>query len=358
MKDTLLTSYTYHLPDELIAARPLSKRDDSRLLVYNQQANSINHKQFFDLCEVLPANSLLVLNESLVFPSRIFAKKISGGKAEFMILSLIPSSEGSYKVMIGCSRKKHIGDRFLLPNSVEAIITGINCDGTFFARFENLSMGLEEYLKEHGNIPIPTYIRDGVSDCSDKEQYQTVFAKNIGSVAAPTAGLHFTKELLDSLLKKNIDISYVTLHVGMGTFAPVKSENILDHKMHHEEFFIDSNNWKKILLAKQSGKKIFCVGTTALRTLESIWQNITIEKFEANKVYQTDIFLYPGKEILSIDGLITNFHLPKSTLLMLVSSIIGREKLLQIYEQAIKERYRFYSYGDAMLILRKCRSCL
>ena len=350
--DLLLSSYNYELPPELIADRPASKRDESRLLVYKMSDQSITHTTFKDLPQYLPKESLLLLNQTKVFACRLFGKKESGGKAELFFLSLEARSDGSYPCLIKCSGKKRKGDLFLVGNEEEAIevrLLEATKEGDFWV---TLSLPLEEVLEKFGKIPIPPYIRKGESDSKDHEDYQTVFAKNSGSVAAPTAGLHFTDEVFKKLDDRSIERSFVTLHVGRGTFAPVKEEHLKNHKMHTETYYFDEKNREKIVKAQEMGKKIFCVGTTSLRALESAIDEKGSLAVEPERLYSTDIFLHPGVRVQSIEGLITNFHLPESTLLMLVSSLIGREKTLELYREAVRLGYRFFSYGDAMLILR------
>lgn len=342
-EDLLLSSYHYDLPEELIAQRPAA---ESRLLVYKMATDEIIHETFSNIGNYLPKDSLLVFNRSKVFPSRMLGKKASGGAAELFLLSLARNEDGAYPALIKTTSKKKIGTKFFFPQNLEAEIVAIYPDGTFGVTF-NVE-DVRAYLYEHAKIPIPPYIRKGESDEADREQYQTVYAKEEGSVAAPTAGLHFKKDLLAKLEEKGIETASVTLHVGIGTFRPVKTENILDHQMHSENFFFDSENEAKIQRARAEKRKIFAVGTTTLRTLESSFG----KNLRPNEMYSTNIFLHPGVEIKSIDGLLTNFHLPESSLLMLVSALIGRNKTLELYEIAIKERYRFFSYGDAMLIIR------
>jgi len=342
--DLTLSNYDFDLPKELVASRPIAGRHNSKLLVYKVKSGEIIHEHFYNLANYLPEDSLLVLNQSKVFPCRLIGKKPTGGKCEIFLLESYPNSNGEYKSLIKTSSKKSVGDEFFFEDELVAKIERID-EGNFYISFnrENLA----EYLNEYAKIPIPPYIRNGESDELDKSDYQTVFAKNIGSVAAPTAGLHFTEDVFKSLQEKNIERAYVTLHVGLGTFAPVKTDNLQDHKMHSENYFIDTENRERIL----SNKAIFAVGTTSLRVLESSHNGENFD-IEANEIKETDIFLHPGVDVHSINGLITNFHLPKSTLLMLVSSLIGREKTLELYKEAIANEYRFFSYGDSMLILR------
>ncbi len=350
--DLLLSSYNYELPAELIADRPAFKRDESRLLVYKMSDQSITHTNFKDLPQFLPKESLLLLNQTKVFACRLFGKKESGGKAELFFLSLESRSDGSYPCLIKCSGKKKTGDLFFVGSEehpVQVRLLETTEDGDFWV---TLSSPLEEVLENFGKIPIPPYIRKGESDSKDHKDYQTVFAKDSGSVAAPTAGLHFTDAVFQKLDERSIEKAFVTLHVGRGTFAPVKEEHLKNHKMHTETYYFDEENRERVIKAQNQGKKIFCVGTTSLRALESAIDEKGALSVEPGQLYKTDIFLHPGVRVQSIEGLITNFHLPESTLLMLVSSLIGREKTLELYREAVRLGYRFFSYGDAMLILR------
>ncbi|MBK25300.1 MAG: tRNA preQ1(34) S-adenosylmethionine ribosyltransferase-isomerase QueA [Halobacteriovorax sp.] len=343
-EDLKLEAYDYELPEELIASRPASERQNSKLLFFDEELSEVQHKNFYEIEDLLPAGTTLVLNQSKVFPCRIFGKKSTGAKAEFFVLSLLKEEQG-YPVLIKTGGKKRIGDKFIFNEEFVARINAIG-EGTFYIEFDNKTTA-EDVLKKIGSVPLPPYIRNGVSDESDLEDYQTVFAKELGSVAAPTAGLHFTAELLEKLKNKGVDIAFVTLHVGLGTFLPVKSELITEHSMHSEKYHVDEQDLQKI----KNAKKLVAVGTTSLRVLESMGEDII-----AGKEYSTDIFLYPGKEVKSIDGLITNFHLPKSSLIMLVSSLIGRKKTIELYKKAVEKKYRFFSYGDSMFIKRKGRS--
>ncbi|MFL5783158.1 MAG: tRNA preQ1(34) S-adenosylmethionine ribosyltransferase-isomerase QueA [Bacteriovoracaceae bacterium] len=343
MNDYQLSSYDYDLPPELIAERPVPDRHSSRLLVYNEGTGEVTHSTFRDLANFLPAHSTLIFNRSRVFPCRLLGKKMTGGEAEVFLLTVHPKN-GTYEALIRTTGKKKVGDTFHF-GELSARIEEINPQSTFQVSFNVSESGLVDVLEKIGKVPIPPYIRDGESDEEDKRTYQTVYAKETGSVAAPTAGLHFSPELLKDLENKGHTLASVTLHVGMGTFAKIKVDNILEHKMHEEVYTIDAENLSRI---KSATFKI-AVGTTSLRTLESYERS-------GNASDATSIFLHPGVEVKSIDALITNFHLPKSSLLMLVSALIGREKTLELYQIAVKEKYRFYSYGDGMLILRKPRA--
>lgn len=348
-QDLRTASYEYDLPAELIAERALDKRDESRLLVYNEATGEVENSQFKHLANYLSENHHLVLNQSKVFPCRFYAQKPTGGKVEVFILSLIPI-DGMYEVMLRSSGKKNLGDEYSCDD-LTFTISKITED-KFFVKINKSHDEFIQKLDKLGNIPIPPYIRDGIADEKDKEQYQTVYAKELGSVAAPTAGLHFTDDVFKSLTNKGVHKSFVTLHVGVGTFKPVKDENILEHKMHSEIFEIEKEQLQKINDHKDH---LIAVGTTSLRVLESLWEKNAFKEMQNS---DTDIFLYPGVPVASIQGLITNFHLPKSTLIMLVSSLIGREKTLELYNLAVKEKYRFFSYGDSMLILRDPKKVL
>lgn len=347
--DTLVSSYHFELPPELIAQRPISSEDraQSRLLIYKSSTDEIIHEKFCNIGKYLPAETTLVFNQSKVFPSRLLGKKESGGKAELLFLSIDADENGQYPCLIRTTSKKHIGSQYFFADGFKVELSELGIDGTFKVKInlpEKYS-SLMEYLEKNALIPIPPYIRKGESDEADRTDYQTIYSKHVGSVAAPTAGLHFTHGLMNELRASGVKDAYVTLHVGLGTFRPVSVENIKDHIMHEEQYFIDAENLAKI----RSAKNVFAVGTTSLRVLES---SLRVFDFQADQNYSTDIFLHPGVEVKSIAGLITNFHLPESTLLMLVSSLVGRKKTLELYEIAVKEKYRFFSYGDAMMIIR------
>ena len=345
-EDLLTESYDYDLPNELIASRPMKQRAESRLMVYKVETEEVIHAKFKDLPDFLDSDSLLVLNQSKVFPCRLVGKKPTGGKVEVFLLSL-EDTGGFYPALVKTNGTKKQGETYILGDLI-ATNKGVNEEGNFLLAFNKDKKEFLNILEAQAKVPIPPYIRGGESDEQDKLDYQTVYAKDQGSVAAPTAGLHFTEELFSHLESKGIDKAFVTLHVGLGTFKPVSSEQILEHKMHSEFYQITTENLEKI----NSKKNRIAVGTTSLRVLESSYKNGKIEFSPSQGMEATDIFLYPGKEVKSITGLITNFHLPKSTLLMLVSSLIGRKKALDLYQTAIDEKYRFFSYGDAMLILR------
>ncbi|MBT3982249.1 MAG: tRNA preQ1(34) S-adenosylmethionine ribosyltransferase-isomerase QueA [Bacteriovoracaceae bacterium] len=343
--DHLLENYNYHLPEHLIASRPAVPRHSSKLMIYDQRTGEVHHTSFDNIHQFLPQNSCMVFNQSKVFPCRLRGKKSTGGSVEVFLLSLEPTDGDAYPCLVKTTKKKKIGEKYYFDGGLEAQLVGHHereDSGSFLVKFSTGE--LLTWLEDYAMIPIPPYIRKGESDLRDRSDYQTIYAKNPGSVAAPTAGLHFTELVLSNLESKKIDTAFVNLHVGLGTFSKVGVENIHDHKMHHESYFVDSENLEKISSRKGS---LVAVGTTSLRVLESSY-NIDMNPAE---MYSTDIFLHPGVDVKSIKALVTNFHLPKSSLLMLVSALIGREKTLELYREAIENEYRFFSYGDGMLIL-------
>ena len=335
-----LSDFDFELPELLIAQHPSPKRTDSRLLVRNDE---FIDSHFSDLGLFLKPNDLLILNDTRVIPARLFGHKDSGGKVEVLIERLV--SDHDALAMIKASRSPKIGSYIILENKVRLKICDKN-DGIYSVSFESDS--ILKTLNEVGHIPLPPYIdREDVKE--DANRYQTVYAQNNGAVAAPTAGLHFDESLLSSLKEQGIDHTFLTLHVGAGTFQPVKVENIESHKMHSEYYEVSQESVDKIVRIKAMGGRIIAVGTTAVRTLESIALNGEL----LSQKGETDIFIYPGFEFRIVDVLITNFHLPKSSLLMLVSAFIGFDEMHQTYQHAIKEQYRFFSYGDAMLLERR-----
>jgi len=341
-----IEDFDYDLPEELIAQHPTDKRDASRLLVIDRDTGELEHRNFYNILDYLNSGDCLVMNNSKVIPARLFGtKEITGAKVEFLLIKRIKND--IWEAMVRPGKKLHVGDRvsFSEDGSLSAKIMEHSEGGTRIVRFE-YEGDFHELLERIGKIPLPPYI-ERESDEEDKERYQTVYCKEEGSVAAPTAGLHFTEELIEKALEKGVRIAYVTLHVGIGTFRPVKCENVEEHKMHFEEYEIDEENAAIINAAKKAGGRIVSVGTTSTRTVESAAApDGTVIAGRGS----TDIFIYPGYRFKVIDRLITNFHLPKSTLLMLVSALYNREKILEIYKEAVEQRYRFFSYGDAMLI--------
>ncbi len=349
MTDHLLKSYSYELPAELIAQRPCEPRDHSRLLVYKEETDEIIHSHFYELDQFLPKGAKLVLNNSKVFPCRLLGTKETGGKVEVFLLAKVPDDQGLYPCLIKSNGKKHIGDKVFFSEDLWAQIVEAPGVGGYKISVSNQEL-LDKILEDQAKIPIPPYIRGGESDELDKLHYQTIYAgegqKEEGSVAAPTAGLHFTQAVFKKLEDKAITKNFVTLHVGLGTFLPVKTDDIREHTMHSEHYFVSPNDWQGIL----DSEFRVAVGTTSLRVLESLWPSR--HDYQPGEMKDTSIFLHPGVHVQSIQALLTNFHLPESTLLMLVSSLIGRDKTLALYREAVEQKYRFFSYGDAMLILR------
>lgn len=340
-----LSDFDYNLPANLIAQKPVRPRDHSRLLLLNKKNGQIEHQHFYDLIDFLNPGDLLILNNSKVYPARLIGhKKESGGKIEIFLHHDL--GRGLWECLIGGRAK--IGTIVEFPNKLMAEIIKNNNDGTWQVKFNLSGQKFFTLIDKIGLVPLPPYIKRQHKLDSDKNNYQTVYAaeSKIGSVAAPTAGLHFTKNLLKKIQAKGVKIKYVTLHVGLGTFSPVKTENILEHKMHQEFVSIDSETIREIIKTKKSSRRIIAVGTTSARTLETWGGADTTHKFAA----WTDIFIYPGYKFKVVDALITNFHLPKSTLLMLVAALAGKKLTERAYLEAISSSYRFFSYGDAMFI--------
>ena len=338
-----VSDFNYELPEELIAQTPIKKRDESRLLVLNRKNKTIEHKKFKDVISYLEPGDCLVINNTKVIPARLYGKKTTGAKVEFVLLNQI---EGDiWETMVRPGNKLHEGAEVEFANGkLKAKIIETMPGGTRKVKFEYNCI-FNEIIDEIGLMPLPPYIHETLEE---KDRYQTVYAKYNGSAAAPTAGLHFTKELLKQIENKGIKIANVTLHVGIGTFRPVKEENVEEHKMHTEHYYIKKEDAEKINEAKKNKKRVIAVGTTSCRVLETIAdKNGMVEETGGD----TNIFIYPGYKFKCLDGLITNFHLPQSTLLMLVSAFAGKEYILKAYKEAVKEKYRFFSFGDAMLIL-------
>lgn len=338
-----LSDFDFDLPEELIAQVPLEDRTGSRLMVLDRSDRSIEHKIFRDIVEELQEGDCLVLNNTRVMPARLIGSRaVTKGKVEFLLLKRLETDE--WEVMVKPGKKARVGDLVefgdgLLKATIKEVLAGGNRRVSF--EYEGI---FEQVLDQLGEMPLPPYITETLDD---QERYQTVYSKHSGSAAAPTAGLHFTTELMDTIRAKGVAIAFVTLHVGLGTFRPVKVDNILEHDMHAEYYFVEEEEAAKINHAKDTGGRVIAVGTTSSRTLESIAD--THGRIEACSGW-TDIFIYPGYEFKVVDGLITNFHLPESTLIMLVSALADREFILEAYETAVKERYRFFSFGDAMFI--------
>ena len=337
------SDFDYNLPEELIAQTPIEKRDFSRLMVVNRNTKEIEHKHFYDLIDYLKEGDTLVLNNSRVFHARLFGiKEETGAKIETFVLK--PLSNNMFEVMIKPAKRLKNGTIVKFDDNLSMQVVEKYDEGLAKVKFFGCD-NVFSYIDKIGTVPLPPYIKEKLDD---DDRYQTVYSKDKGSAAAPTAGLHFTKELLEKIKDKGINVCYVTLHVGLGTFRPVKEDDITNHKMHSEFFIISEETAKIINDTRKRGKDIFAVGTTTVRTLESCYQKYgDIRPVSMN----TDIFIYPGFEFKVIDHLITNFHLPKSTLLMLISAFYNKDDILKAYEEAIKERYRFFSFGDAMLII-------
>ncbi|HET7064549.1 MAG TPA: tRNA preQ1(34) S-adenosylmethionine ribosyltransferase-isomerase QueA [Rudaea sp.] len=336
------TDFHYELPTDLIAQQPLSERSASRLLVVDPVAHGFADRHFGDLLEYVRAGDLLVFNDTRVLPARLFGRKETGGVVEILIERVLGAHEA--RAQLGVSKKPKPGSRIVLDDG--SPVTVLGREGEFFSlRFDG-SEPLERLLARLGRMPLPPYIaRD--ADAGDLERYQTVYARAPGAVAAPTAGLHFDAPLLDRLASAGIDFGYVTLHVGAGTFQPMRSERVEEHVMHREWLNVGAELVEKIRRTRSNGGRVVAVGTTVVRALESALRDGEVQPFAG----ETQIFIFPGFHIYSVDALITNFHLPESTLLMLVSSFAGRELILDAYRHAVEQRYRFFSYGDAMLIL-------
>ena len=344
MEQLLKSDYYYDLPEELIAQDPLSDRSSSRLMVLNRETGEIEHHHFYEIVNYLHEGDMLVLNNTKVIPARLYGTKVDTG-AVIEVLLLKRLEDSSFECLVkpgkkarpGC--KLSFGDGLLMGEIVDVVEEGnriikFTFDGIF-----------EEILDKLGEMPLPPYIHNKLED---KTRYQTVYAKFDGSAAAPTAGLHFTNELLDELKNKGVDIRFVTLHVGLGTFRPVKEDNLINHHMHTEFCQIDKETADAINEAKAAGRRVICVGTTSVRTVESMADRKGHVECGSK---DTDIFIYPGYDFKIPDGLITNFHLPESTLIMLVAALVGRENILNAYKKAVEEKYRFFSFGDAMLII-------
>lgn len=337
-----VSDFYYDLPEELIAQTPIEKRDESRLMVLNRDKQTIEHKTFKDIIDYLEPGDCLVRNNTKVIPARLYGKKATGAKIEFLLLNRIEGDIWECIVRPGHKLKPGTEVEFgegILKGTVLDIMPG----GTRKVEFKYEGI-FNEILDQIGLMPLPPYIHESLKD---KDRYQTVYAKYDGSAAAPTAGLHFTPELFEKIRAKGIEVANVTLHVGIGTFRPVKVENVEEHHMHSEHFYIKQEDVDKINTAKKNGKRVIAIGTTSCRVLETIAdENGMVKATEGD----TQIFIYPGYKYKCLDGLVTNFHLPESTLIMLVSALAGRDYIMKAYNEAVKERYRFFSFGDAMLI--------
>ncbi len=337
-----LSDFDYELPEELIAQTPIKERDTSRLMILDKNTGDITHKHFHDILEEFHSGDVLVLNDTKVIPARLIGTKEETG-AVIELLLLKDLGNNVWMCLSRPAKRLKVGTIVTFSDKLKAEVVQKLDEGIVHVKliYEGILM---EILDELGEMPLPPYIH---AKLQDKNRYQTVYAKNIGSAAAPTAGLHFTKELLEELKNKGVEILFITLHVGLGTFRPVEVENVLEHHMHSEFYQMSKEVAERLNLAKKEGRKIYAVGTTTVRTLETIMHKYhEFRECSGN----TDIFIYPGFEFQAIDGLITNFHLPKSTLLMLVSALASREIILHAYKVAVEEKYRFFSFGDAMFI--------
>lgn len=351
----LISEYDYNLPEELIAQMPADKRDNSRMMVLNRKDRTISHKHFYDIVDLIEPNTLLVMNNTKVLPARLIGHKDTGAKIEVFLLkqnSKMQDEHENWEVLIKPS--KRVKPDTIIKISDELSVRAIKRleeNGEWLVELIFNGNNVLDVLHRNGNIPLPPYIERKIPNEDlkklDFERYQTVYAKDEGSVAAPTAGLHFTKEILKKLENKGVELAYVTLNVGLGTFRPVQCENVENHKMHSETFEISEKAAEQINRAKAEGKKIVAVGTTTIRTLETAYK-----KFGCIKACHdhSELFIYPPYEFKVIDNLITNFHLPKSTLLMLVSALAGKDFIFEAYKEAIENKYRFFSYGDCMYI--------
>ena len=337
------SDFDYFLPENLIAQTPVYPRDTSRLLVYNRSADTVEHKHFFDVVDYLKEGDVLVRNNTKVLPARMFAYTKNGGRVEILLLKRFNLNE--WEVLVKPGKKAKPGVKLTISNELELeVLETIEESGSRKVKFIYDGV-FEDIISRVGEMPLPPYI---TKKLEDQGRYQTVYAKVDGSAAAPTAGLHFTDELIEKIKAKGVEIVDVLLHVGLGTFRPVKTDDILSHHMHSEYYEISEQSAERINLAKKEGRRIIAVGTTSVRTLESAAdQNGFVKAVKEN----TEIFIYPPYKFKCVDSLITNFHLPKSTLLMLVSSLSTREKMLEIYNTAVENEYRFFSFGDSMLIL-------
>lgn len=345
-----ISDFDYNLPEELIAQRPTEKRDICRLMVMDRKTGTVEHRHFYDILDYLNKGDCLVLNNSKVLPARLFGEKEgTGAKIEFLLIKRLEGDR--WETMVRPGKRLKPGDAVRFSDNFRAKIVDYGPDGTRIVDFVYDGIFMER-LEELGKMPLPPYI-DRESTLEDKDMYQTVYCREEGSVAAPTAGLHFTEELLEKAAAKGVKLAYVTLHVGIGTFRPVKCETVEEHSMHFEEYYVDEETAAIINETIINGGRIVSVGTTSTRTVESAayFDRTSGKYLVASGAGNTNIFIYPGYEFKIIDSLITNFHLPKSTLLMLISALYDREKVLEAYDIAVKEKYRFFSYGDACIII-------
>ena len=337
------SDFWYHLPEELIAQTPLEKRDTSRLCVLDRQTGTVTHKHFYDIIDYLLPGDCLVMNDSRVLPARLLGHRPTGGAIEVLLLRDLGNKR--WECLCKPGRKMQVGNEVIFGDGeLTAKVVEVQETGNRVVEFQYEGIFLE-VLERLGKMPLPPYIK---AELADQERYQTVYSREVGSAAAPTAGLHWTKELLEKARNKGVKTAFVTLHVGLGTFRPVQVENVLEHHMHAELCMLSEETAAILNETKGAGGRVICVGTTSCRTLESLVNEDG--SFEAKSKW-TEIFIYPGYTFKAMDGLITNFHLPESTLVMLVSAFAGKENVMAAYEEAVRERYRFFSFGDAMCIL-------
>lgn len=338
-----VSDFDFYLPEELIAQHPLEKRDSSKLMVLDKKTGEIEHKHFHDIVDYLNKGDTIVLNNTRVMPARLIGEKVeTGGKIEFLLLKRLEGDK--WECLAKPGKRAKIGQKFTFgEGKLTCTVVDIVEEGNRIIEFSYEGI-FEEVLDQLGEMPLPPYITEKLED---KERYQTVYSKEKGSAAAPTAGLHFTEDLLSKIKAKGVNVAYLTLHVGLGTFRPVKVEDINDHTMHSEYYHLDKENAELINETKKRGNKVIAVGTTSTRTLETIADE---NGFVREQSGWTDIFIYPGYKYKVVDNLITNFHLPESTLIMLVSALAGKENVMNAYKEAVNEKYRFFSFGDSMFI--------
>ncbi len=338
------SEFYFNLPNELIAQTPADKRGESRLLVMDKNTGKLDHKMIADFPDMVEDGTLIIVNNSRVRKARLYGTSETGGKVEFLLIKQL--SLHTWEAIVSKKKKQRIGKRFTFRGNVKGEISGISESGaeiTFSEEIDDL------WLDKYGHMPLPPYIRREDTE-KDSDRYQTVYAKNTGSVAAPTAGLHFTDEILERLEEKGIDVVSVTLHVGLGTFIPVRSDIVEEHTMHTEEYEISKDTAFKINQAKKEGRKILAVGTTSVRTIESAWEGSRDNGSIISGKSSTNIYIYPGYKFKVVDHMLTNFHTPDSSLILLVSAFAGKERIKDAYEEAIRQKYMFFSYGDAMFI--------
>ena len=339
------SDFFYELPEELIAQVPIARREQSRLLCMDRRTGDMEHRRFYELPDLLREGDCLVLNDSRVFPARLLGTRENGGAVEIVLLREAESTSTLWECLVRPGRKIKTGAKLFFGNGeLTAVVAGVTDGGNRLIDFR-YDGDFHEVLERFGKMPLPPYIHE---ELEDNERYQTVYSRDCGSAAAPTAGLHFTNELLGEISARGVGICYVTLHVGLGTFRPVKADRVEDHKMHAEYFIVPGETAEKVNLASANGGRVIAVGTTSCRALEACSDKTgLVSEFSGF----TEMFIYPGYEYRCIDALITNFHLPESTLIMLVSAFAGRDNVLRAYNEAISKRYRFFSFGDAMLII-------